>query len=86
MQCPKCQFENVDGAKFCNECGCRLETSCPECSKNNPPGSKFCNECGHNLHHPVEPSLKDLVFFQLQFLLEIPRAVVAGALSLVAKR
>ena len=21
MQCPKCQFENVDGAKFCNECG-----------------------------------------------------------------
>ena len=21
MECPKCQFENPKGAKFCNECG-----------------------------------------------------------------
>ena len=62
MQCPKCQFENVDGAKFCNECGCKLEISCPECSKINPPGSKFCNECGHNLTTPQEPVLKELSF------------------------
>jgi len=62
MQCPKCQFENVDGAKFCNECGCKLEFSCPECSKINPPGSKFCNECGHNLTSPQEPVEKELSF------------------------
>ena len=62
MQCPKCQFENVDGAKFCNECCCKLEISCPECSKINPPGSKFCNECGHNLTTPQEPVLKELSF------------------------
>jgi len=62
MQCPKCQFENVDGAKFCNECGCKLEISCPECSKINPPGSKFCNECGHNLTTPQEPTVKELSF------------------------
>ncbi len=62
MQCPKCQFENVDGAKFCNECGCKLEISCPECSKINPPGSKFCNECGHNLTTPQEPVVKELSF------------------------
>ncbi len=24
MKCAKCQFENLDGAKFCNECGHRL--------------------------------------------------------------
>ena len=24
MKCPKCHFENSDGAKFCNECGGRL--------------------------------------------------------------
>jgi len=49
MKCPKCQFENPEGAKFCNECGSRLEVACPECGKMNPPGSKVCGECGHNL-------------------------------------
>src|SRR6056297_1940205 len=49
MKCPKCQFDNPDGAKFCNECGSKLMFMCPVCSKINPPGSKFCNECGHNL-------------------------------------
>jgi len=24
MDCPKCQFENRDGAKFCNQYGCDL--------------------------------------------------------------
>ena len=49
MQCPQCQFENVDGAKFCNECGSKLEVSCSKCGKPNPTGSKFCNECGNEL-------------------------------------
>ena len=31
MQCPKCQFENREGAKFCNECGHKFELICPEC-------------------------------------------------------
>jgi PAS domain S-box-containing protein len=26
MKCPKCRFENIEGAKFCNECGVKLET------------------------------------------------------------
>jgi ankyrin repeat protein len=25
MRCPKCQFENIDDAIFCQECGNRLE-------------------------------------------------------------
>ena len=36
-------------AKFCNECGGKLEISCSKCGKPNPPGSKFCNECGNEL-------------------------------------
>ena len=54
MKCPNCQFDNPEGAKFCNECGNKLELSCPECGKINPVGSKFCNECGHDLQTPKE--------------------------------
>ena len=49
MRCLQCQFGNVDGAKFCNECGSKLEISCSKCGKRNAPGSKFCNECGNEL-------------------------------------
>jgi class 3 adenylate cyclase len=52
MDCPKCQFPNEDTAKFCNECGNRLEIVCPQCGKGNQPGSKFCNECGQALGGP----------------------------------
>jgi class 3 adenylate cyclase/predicted ATPase len=62
MKCPKCQFENPDSAKFCSECGNKLEIHCPECGKVNPLGSKFCNECGHNLTVPTSPVLKELSF------------------------
>ncbi len=53
MKCPECQFENLEGAKFCNECGCRLELECPECRKVNPLGSIFCSECGQRLKELV---------------------------------
>ncbi|MFB0520111.1 MAG: zinc ribbon domain-containing protein, partial [Desulfatiglandales bacterium] len=60
MKCPKCAFKNQEGAKFCNECGNKLEVACPECGKINLLGSKFCNECGHNLGLPPEPSTREL--------------------------
>jgi len=62
MKCPDCGFENLDKAKFCNECGNKLEISCSNCGTLNPPGSKFCNECGHNLTQPAEPPPKELSF------------------------
>ena len=49
MKCRNCRFENSAGAKFCSECGSKLELGCPQCDRVNPPGSKFCNECGYNL-------------------------------------
>ena len=63
MKCQKCQHENPDDAKFCNECGNKLELACPDCGKVNPPGSKFCNECGHDFTTTSsEPKSKDLSF------------------------
>jgi len=49
MKCPECQADNREGAKFCNECGKKLEIACPECGNLNQIGSKFCDECGHRL-------------------------------------
>ncbi len=54
MKCPKCQFENPESAKFCNECGSKLEIACSACGKINPLSSKFCNECGQDLRGLIE--------------------------------
>ena len=62
MKCPKCQFENPEGMKFCGDCGAKQEKTCPKCNSSNPPGFKFCGECGHNLTIPTEPTSKDLSF------------------------
>jgi class 3 adenylate cyclase/tetratricopeptide (TPR) repeat protein len=55
MKCPKCQFENPEGKKFCGECGAKLEVLCPRCRSHNPPQFKFCGDCGHKLEEPAEP-------------------------------
>jgi class 3 adenylate cyclase/tetratricopeptide (TPR) repeat protein len=49
MQCPKCQFENRDEAKFCSECGYKFENTCPKCRRKIRLGAKFCDECGYDL-------------------------------------
>ena len=60
MQCPKCQFENPEGAKFCVECGNKIEIICPQCGFVNSPDFKFCSECGQKLSIPSEAPPKDL--------------------------
>ena len=54
MKCPKCQFENREGAKFCKRCGAKLEHACPHCSTPLTPNSLFCDECGYELQPPSE--------------------------------
>ena len=49
MQCPQCQFHNPQTARFCNNCGLKLEVACTDCGNVNPPHSKFCNICGQDL-------------------------------------
>jgi hypothetical protein len=56
MQCPKCRFENREGAKFCIECGQRFESKCPQCGKMFPMSAKFCDECGQPLTQAPQPS------------------------------
>ena len=46
MRCPQCRQDNPESAKFCRDCGGRLEAVCPGCGHPNLPGSRFCNECG----------------------------------------
>ena len=58
MKCPKCQFENREGALFCSECGLKFELICPECGNSNRLEAKFCDKCGHNFRKAEEtPSI-----------------------------
>src|SRR4051794_12059982 len=53
MQCPQCQAENLDGLRFCEDCGARLDSKCPKCGAEIRPGKKFCGSCGHALGAPI---------------------------------
>lgn len=46
--CPKCNAKLAKEAKFCGECGEKLQTEliCPHCGKNVNSNMKFCAECG----------------------------------------
>lgn len=65
MKCSKCDFENSAEAKFCGECGSKIESLCPECNSPNPASHKFCNECGQKLTavqqspKPISKTLSD---------------------------
>ncbi len=46
MQCPRCQVENRDGARFCRECGATFGAVCSSCGARVEARSKFCDSCG----------------------------------------
>lgn len=51
-KCPKCGATVKAGAKFCPECGNKMEEekmTCPECGAKVSPKAKFCPECGKKL-------------------------------------
>jgi class 3 adenylate cyclase/tetratricopeptide (TPR) repeat protein len=54
MKCPKCQFDNREGAKFCGKCRTALSQVCPYCNSENPPENTFCDECGQELVKEAE--------------------------------
>jgi class 3 adenylate cyclase/tetratricopeptide (TPR) repeat protein len=53
MRCPRCEYDNLAGAKFCGGCGARLEALCPSCNAANPANHRFCHECGAALRTPA---------------------------------
>lgn len=51
--CPRCGFVNDDSAKFCKQCGEKLDipqkeniNTCSHCGKELPKGALFCKHCG----------------------------------------
>ncbi|MCX5748628.1 MAG: AAA family ATPase [Candidatus Saganbacteria bacterium] len=84
MRCPKCRHENRDEAKFCEECGEKLQHKCPNCGAELRPNAKFCDECGTKVSEQSSakttaiPKLEDM-HAQLQSL--IPDALAQKYLS-----
>ena len=73
MQCPSCDCQNSEVAKFCDACGTALPLHCPACGAPNRTSAKFCNECGVALgrqpppkgpaaHATVKPQTADFGF------------------------
>ncbi|UCG66556.1 MAG: zinc-ribbon domain-containing protein, partial [Deltaproteobacteria bacterium] len=54
MKCPKCQFDNREGVKFCEGCGAKMELMCPNCGAQIPLDRHFCGECGQKLDKAQE--------------------------------
>src|SRR5262245_13993619 len=46
MQCPRCQSQNREGVRFCEECGSPLSPRCPQCGAELLRGKRFCGSCG----------------------------------------
>jgi membrane protease subunit (stomatin/prohibitin family) len=49
VACPNCGKQNVTGAKFCADCGGKMEVAkvpCVKCGAELREGAKFCSECG----------------------------------------
>ena len=58
MKCSKCNFENPDSAKYCQECGMKLEPQHKACTNKEcrdfgkyilPLEAKFCPRCGEKI-------------------------------------
>ncbi len=49
MLCPSCGSDNRETAKFCADCGAKLESLCPACGAAVAADQKFCDSCGHGL-------------------------------------
>ena len=47
MKCPRCQHENPEGARFCEECAAPLARICSSCGAALSAAAKFCHACAH---------------------------------------
>jgi class 3 adenylate cyclase/tetratricopeptide (TPR) repeat protein len=56
MICARCEHQNREGARFCEECAAPLAGRCSSCGAAISVASKFCDSCGRPVApgHPVE--------------------------------
>jgi class 3 adenylate cyclase/tetratricopeptide (TPR) repeat protein len=47
MKCPRCQHENPQGARFCEECAAPLAPNCSNCGATLSATAKYCHACAH---------------------------------------
>src|SRR3989454_382356 len=47
MKCPRCQHENPQVARFCEECATPLARTCSNCGTPLSVTAKFCHACAH---------------------------------------
>ena len=47
MKCPRCQHDNPQGARFCEECATPLARACSNCGTALSATAKFCHACAH---------------------------------------
>jgi class 3 adenylate cyclase/tetratricopeptide (TPR) repeat protein len=47
MKCPRCQHDNPQGARFCEECATALARTCSNCGAALSATAKFCHACAH---------------------------------------
>ena len=58
MKCPRCQAENREGLRFCEDCGALLAVICSSCGGELTPGKRFCGSCGASLATAVRPEAR----------------------------
>jgi predicted amidophosphoribosyltransferase len=56
MKCPRCEHENPQGARFCEECAAPFSRACAGCGRQLSPTAKFCPECARPTSHRHVPS------------------------------
>ena len=56
MKCPRCQHENPQGARFCEECATPLARACSNCGTTLSATAKFCHACAHPVAAGATPA------------------------------
>lgn len=56
MKCSNCAYDNQPEARFCQNCGNRLQQICPNCSTANDLDARFCKNCGTRLQDAAAPT------------------------------
>lgn len=83
MNCPKCNFENENDAKYCIGCGTPLFKECDNCGKLAHWKANFCVECGNKF--PVFDLKIEIYKRKMHFYDEIMIGKSKGGKFVVAK-